>query len=125
MTIKTVSLNTARVLEENLFTQNTYFYYIKHKLDLDYKLENTPNGQCIEDYLAAPTSDELLEVLPSSISKDYEEYWIEIFKDDSGYLVSYSKYNTGDLQTLHQEYNQSLVESLGLMFIFLKKEGLL
>lgn len=125
MTIKTVSLNTARVLKESGFPQDTSFYWYDHELRLINK--DYESSMCLApksdrwnypevdwSHYSSPTTDELLEVLPKVLNgcrlmilAFNTEYEIEYY-DDSGKRFGY-------------QLNESLPEALAMAWIFLKK----
>jgi len=133
--IRTVSLETAKLLKENGFRQDSYhFYYpiLEHEVRMvkePYeRAVSFPTGKTLrwelamgyeEDYcgndvdkIAAPTTDEFLEELPAgtSIRKQFSlgfEVWNPYIK--SGRLF----------------INESLPEALAQCWIYLKKEGFL
>lgn len=131
--IKTVSLETSKALKEAGFRQDTsYFWYtgyeprgpIYFKTDLhlmNIKYIHHSNG------FASPTSDEILEELPSSIIwNSTEPYGLRIEKDSDKYVtVWYYRENHCGESSLDKFGSESLPEALAQMYLWLSKEGLL
>lgn len=59
--IKTVSLETAKLLKEAGFRQDTYWHFVRNLVSGDFPL--CINCQGIVNAIASPTTDELLECL--------------------------------------------------------------
>lgn len=128
--IKTVSLETAKLLKEAGFKQDTYWYHYEHKRlkEEDYK-ECKCEGLNHDDVyypeeswnkIAAPSTDELLEELP---------WHTQIYKGTDGNLGQYichldARSVIGQKET-KWFYHKDLCEALAQMYLFLKKEGLL
>lgn len=131
--IKTVSLETAKLLKENGFRQDTHFWHSERK----YKRPDEENKVISSSYIghgvhaksrniyAAPCTDELLEELPC----DIDGLGLIICKIDSGndgiYYVSYENCITHAYLTTTTFKNEYLPESLASMWLWLKKEGLI
>jgi hypothetical protein len=113
MSVKTVSLETAKLLKEAGFKKDCHFGFI----DDEYECNPSP----MEWPIYAPTSDELLEELPYNINlKGWNKYF-SISKTDVQYYVSYMGGGSDNLC----ESNKSLPEALAQMWLYLRKEGLI
>lgn len=134
--ISTVSLETARALKEAGFPQKTLFLWaswstgtcdmdnvveFREFLEWRKKREHGVKDQVWDAY-AAPTTDELLAVLPSQLLN----HTLHIGKYDTEYEVWYEKYGIRiDQKIIMNHYRESLPEALAQMYLWLKKEGLL
>lgn len=116
MTPKTVSLKTAQELKAAGFPQNTTHYSFRP--DGEAFILQDPSKRR-EHYIAAPSSDEILEELPEEI-KDNDD-WLTIQKANGLYCVMYTQYG----QPKPYFENASLVEALSAMWLYLKQQGLL
>lgn len=124
--IKTVTLETAKLLKEDGFIQDTYFHYEENPRILEERTDSelpfilfVNKSPGIGEIFAAPTTDELFEELPSTIwvQKEDKEYRLRLEKMNNGFMVEY-----GDKVRI---YEQSLPEALAQMWLWLKKQGLL
>lgn len=142
MSIKTVSLKTAKELKEAGFGQEgIHFYHYAHKKINEYHYRDCQviglrNDEAMYpsehwDRISAPTTDELLEELPKLIKKndststpEIVDWYFEIkYRDgkwEAGYHWYYYEYMDGFI-----EKSKSLPEALAQMYLFLAKEGLL
>lgn len=143
MSIKTVSLETAKMLKEAGFTQDNIGFYYLTSTSLKYILNQPiPNSLHETSFLAshedhrrwtmkedfynyaAPTIDELLEELPFRLRMEDDDYWFQIQKiKDRTYDVRYTNHNHRD--TICIEQHKYLSEAVAKMYLWLKKEGLL
>lgn len=131
--MKTVSLETSKLLKEKGFRQDTQWYWIEehqfnqHKIYSIELLCQLSSSELIHKSFAAPTTDELLEELPCVIVKEQEpkkdvNCWLQIDKTgDTEYLVRYV-HSQSELCSYNGE---SLPEALAQMWLWLKSEGLL
>ena len=110
--IKTVSLETAKLLMDAGFPQNTC--QMRNMLLLQSDIQYY---QC-----ALPTTDELLEELPYRIVGEHYILELVIFKNSGDYTIGYK--GKPDTSNAWVE-NESLPEALANMWLRLKKEGLL
>jgi len=125
MAVKTVSLETAKLLKEAGFRQEGGWYWTQHKVDTKNCILNlgkfNPDG-CFHNFYA-PTTDELLEELPYRIN--YQSHWGYLSIDKTNtpeYIVGYR--GEGH-KTLWAKEIGTLPEALARMWLWLKKEGLL
>lgn len=147
--IRTTSLETSKALKENGFPQETFwahkvlpdgsdFCLSGHSLAID-KLnveaaQINPQDEYTRIYgletkfFHAPTSDELLEELPESVTEHGVRYSMEIVRhklfDEKKFFISYED-NDGCMLRHECSDNESLPEALAAMWLFLKKEGLI
>lgn len=131
--IKTVTLETAKALKEAGFRQETDFYWsqlhysrpnelpkIVHESDCRHKEQR--------DLFSAPSSDEILELLPHTVTKPgYSQlYLLTLWKENANeYHVAYSplwELSHFEAQTFSGD---NPAEILAAMWLYLKKEGLL
>lgn len=124
--INTVSLETAQLLKEAGFKQETYFHWDKSQAHPPtFLLETGYKG--ISDY-AAPTTDELLEELPTQIvNKDGMAQWLKITPIGGDWMVVYDPVDEGITKNFIWcgQTKRLLCEALATMYIWLKKQGLL
>lgn len=142
MPIKTVSIETAKLLKENGFRQDTDYAYNDVEL---LEVRGNPYCEYFDRYYcswykiknglqcySAPTTDELLEELP---------YLIKFFDGDIGATLSinldenpttsnrqwfcYYAKHFNHVSICHCELNELLPEALALMWLHLRKEGLI
>lgn len=121
--IHTVTLETAKLLKENGFPQITDLFWT----DIDGISQVTEMRGIIHDDFAAPTSDEILEELPSFLTINTgAQFDLIIRKDLYVYTVSYQHPST-DIYVFDNKLfvNKSLSDTLAQMWLWLKKEGLL
>ena len=114
--IKTATLQTAKLLKESGFKQDTYFVHYLNKHE-DTAI-NTVSDRIFYpseywDEFPSPTTDELLEELP---------YAININKGPFEYRVSYHIVARVDNISF---LDKSLSEALAKMYLWLKKEKLI
>lgn len=122
--IKTVSLETAKLLKENGFRQDTHFFWANphNKYSLWTKTDVYSWGyeHTIQDWIdesnpvlyAAPTTDELLEKLPPDL----------MIREAFNLRYEVGHVNINDGKLFGHEY---LPEALAQMWLYHKKEGLL
>ncbi len=132
--LKTVSLETAKMLKENGFRQDTNFYYtvfpdgkfvvmdkvrsMAEKINIETAKECHTNeferiyGEETRIY-SAPTADDLLEELPSRLHPLGN--FLSIIKQPNEYVVCYGN---GEAKFIR---NDSLFEALAQMWLYLKK----
>ena len=118
--IQTVSLETAKLLKEAGFRQDTemFWYPNPNGTTWDYILVTKDfkrvSGGLI--YTAAPTTDELLEELPSRLNE--HSGVLLIFKETDAYEVCYGGHD-------NRFINVSLPEALAQCWLWLRKEKLI
>lgn len=126
--IRTVSLETARLLKENGFKQGIegerILYWVIYEglpSELVGSFWSLSKG-CKEKYYA-PTSDELLNDLPWRINYEKECLYLTIKKGINDYGLGYRP----ELRPFNRIkfFNESLPEGLSQMWLWLKKEGLI
>lgn len=123
----TTTLETARLMKEAGFSQQTDFVWRKYNswiVELrseDYTVDGWSPKEI--DELSAHSTDELLAILPYRIKmKEYNWYApLRIEKCDNFYTVGY----IGDGFGWPLFKNEILAESLAEMAIYLRKEGLI
>ena len=84
----------------------------------------------IEDICAAPTADEILDELPGYLYNDFDSLmWLDIRKNDNGYLVHYydSEYGKSGFITGEKIYfeEETLADAAAQMWIYIKENNLL
>ncbi len=136
--IQTVSLETAKALEDAGFNHETYFMYgtwngemvlESKKTFYRHKGPDNTDQHCI----SAPTTDEILEDLPAyiEIKKNMVTYLrIELIAHDRSFRVQYQRKfdegsKTSDRIPVNPICERLLSEALAQMWLWLKKEGLL
>lgn len=132
--IRTTSLETSKALKENGFRQDAYFNWLEMITEQGGVLRLIPQESLsnkysdISNYYAAPTSDELLEELPESVTEHGVRYSMEIVRhklfDEKKFFISYED-NDGCMLRQECSDNESLPEALAACWLFLKKEGLI
>lgn len=130
--IKTTSLETSKLLKETGFRQDSYFFWGKD--DTGFKL--CPAGHepyyLQVEWLASPTTDELLEELPAQLVINKKVCGLRITKDyhidknnHSIYQVWYQDSRGNSQSECFISHKLPLIELLAKCWIYLKKEGLL
>ena len=116
--IKTVSLQTAKLLKEEGFPQETALFYRVDEFGNVFERNANEDPLKMQKvlgtniYYAKHTTDELLEELPDDI--------ITIYKVNYGYQVSC------DVHQIEKKiYDKCLPEALAQMWLYLKKSNLL
>lgn len=139
MSIKCVSLGTAKALKEAGFPQTTHFCWFTQcsKTHQGFKniepqfitmLQPVFEGLNMANAPCAPTSDEILEELPKKIvNKDGMAQWLKINPIGNDWMVVYDPVDEGvtDNFIWCGETRSLLCEALASMWISLKKENLL
>lgn len=133
----TTSLQTSRLLKENGYPQESSFWWWEDNFGLpqdrssslnDHKPHNPQNGWA---YFAAPTADEILDMLPARITNPNTRNmdFLRIHPgDDSkqdnrqGYTL---EYHTAFSAPLVRVTDNSLADAAAKMWLYLKREGLL
>lgn len=130
----TVTLKTAQELKKWGFKQETEFYYIQMTKNGEWTLHHKDHGVVETHYpefaIAASTAEEVLRELPHKIGKN-EDYSptliVTSFDDDKESIlrwkVAYVE-NEEEGSVIHV-WENSLSDAAALMFIYLKKEGLI
>lgn len=130
--IKTVSLPNAKALKEAGFRQDTYFLWGQRKNPLALEIEKdgyfipdifftVSNESGLKKLCADPTTDELLEELPSMIVYNNYATTLKIIKNPTSYSVTYQS----SKQDAHICLYQELSECLARMWLWLNREALL
>lgn len=133
--IRTVSLETAKLLKESGFIKDNISHawcMVTMNTSDEGHMVLLPTSPEIEvkgipelattHYYDAPNTDELLEELPEYIIQ--RKWMLTIVKNDcGGYWVAYSNENGTGYQEAF--INESLPECLAQMYLYLHKEGLL
>lgn len=114
--IKIVSLETAKLLKEAGFRQDTSNY---HEVLLNGNSILTSHPLQYNENYASPTTDELLEELPDFIIRNNYRASLKILKDIGGFAVTYQS-TREDVQMC---CNESLCEALAQMWLCLKTQG--
>jgi intein-encoded DNA endonuclease-like protein len=88
-----------------------------------YKKEESNN---YEEHYPAPTLSELLEIVPAIIEKNGRKYWFELTKsfDDEGEVYC-SAYVNFENYYLEEFIDQSPIEAVGKLLLYLKKNNLI
>lgn len=117
--IKTVSLETAKLLKENGFRQDTSFDWVEGDMGgmSIARIGYESSWSKYHSHCSSPTTDELLEELPVEIFID-ERKVLVIGKIKNGYQCAYRPHPI-------KFENILLAESLSRMWLWLKQEGLL
>ncbi len=122
----TVTLEVARQLKDAGYPQEgTPFKWCLAGSDGKWYRQYTPALACwpFKDRIAAPTSDEIIERLPAYVEQS-GHYKLMIQKwGDNHYTVKYINLLNGD--TLAVSTKATLSDAAGLMWCWLKGEGLL
>ncbi len=125
MPTKTVSLETAKALKENGFKQDSYFFWARRAYIINgghYKhaiFISDEHGNI--DKISAPTTDELLEELPTA----HEHLGNLMFKKVIRKKIVKYKCCYGNQDSSPHFENESLSEVLSQMWLHLKKEGII
>lgn len=126
--IKTVSLETAKLLEKNGFPHESSFAYCLHVVTVGSDYVHTVwDGQginsCGTQYrkVYAPTTDELLEELPNMF--EYNHYAAELIIQRGKEWKWSCRYVTTK-EYVYSTLDENLCEALAQMWLWLKKEGL-
>lgn len=141
--INTVSLETAKLLKEKEFRQDTELFFCEGNTYTEYEVICGTFGiinketldktlvACYEvhplrtlQYYASPCTDELIAELPPWIIKCSVQDDLSICSCRDGWSIIYG-ISCGDRETCHEEVNESLPESLAQMWLYLKSEGLI
>jgi len=125
--IKTVTLQTAKLLKESGFKQNSHFCHYLNKHE-DTAINTT--ADCLFypvefwDIFSAPTSDELLEEIPYGLRCTDCDYWLNIQKSRfDTYDVRYTDAFHNNVKIIEQ--GENLPEAIARMWLCLKKEKLI
>lgn len=130
--MKTVSLELEKLLKEKGFPQETAFYLINWHQDASNEKDELKYGKPDKDLMyftyAAPTADEILDLLPDHIKKDGEFYFIVIIKTPTEYGVRYE--NSGKIDYIGTDggggiLEDSLADAAAKMWLYLKENNLL
>ena len=127
MPLKPVSLQTAKMLKESGFRQDSPFNWVEYSSEFmpkvcfaEYGIDNIRHIKIC----SAPTTDELLEEIPYALRYDDADYWFQIQKlKHESYDVRYSDWQHMKVKKMFQD--ESLPEALAQMWLYLKKENLL
>ena len=117
--INTTSLDLSKQLNEVGYPQNTHFKYVGGKCgsarELIFELKSS---FMVDDFLiyAAPTAEEVLENLPTTITKFRNRLIIE------KQTIGYQAYYAGMIGKTFQG-NSTLAETVGNMYLCLRKQG--
>ena len=113
----TTSLPLAKeLLELGLKIETEKWWVSCDEFSHNWNISNSKVGW--KESIPAPSTDELLEVLPCCIYKDTDSFNLCISKNPLGFWVKYdSKYRTISID------NKSLPEALGLMCKYLLTNG--
>jgi hypothetical protein len=126
--IKTVSLETAKLLKDAGFEHQCDFWWesikgmTETKWMLCFKGDHQPYLSNLIELIKAPTADELLEELPT------DQYEIYIGNDCKQYHIGFNRaYGHHSEQQCRDSYfaDSSLVEAVAKLWLWLKKENLL
>lgn len=129
--LKTVSLETSKLLKEAGYPQQSYFHWRKAG-NLGWQVE-MHLGTMMPGQFAAPTAEEILERLPTEINipfkngkKRNDNHILTMRKVNypnlNGYRVRYWYPNSREEINF---YDKSLAEAVGKLYLYLAKEGLL
>lgn len=130
---KTTSLETSKLLKEAGFRQDNISKYHVHRIDSRGRNEWTTEDlytfprDKVKEFIAAPTTDELLEELPQSVFKENDNRILVIenrFDNNHNskyWMVSCRSYH--DDITWGCQTDKSLPEALAQMYLFLANKG--
>jgi len=119
-----VSLDLARKLQEAGYPQeDCNMYWLKPETfkEPELRLNNLIPVMWEEYVFAAPCGCSILEQLPGSIMVDGVAYFLEISKTGSVWEVGYVRGQVFEVNMV----DDSLSETAGLMYVWLKTEGYL
>lgn len=130
--MKTVSLELAKQLKEAGYPQVSTFMWDDNgdlrvgigQVQRPHFKTAYPNELEIEvnECFASPTADEILDQLPHSINFDY---YLEIYKKQPYWMLSYRKYQEQEAIGNIQGPKDNLADAAAKLWLYLKKEGLL
>lgn len=123
MSVKTVSLETAKLLKESGFPQFTHMCFaLENKGGQNWEYELMPNHfQAELEFIGAPITDELLNELPTA----HERLGNLMFKKVIRKKVVKYQCTYGNQDESPSFEDESLPEVLAKMWLYLKKENLL
>lgn len=128
--MNTVSLDLAKQLKANGFPQETYFYITFDKFENQEKLKQyspaylpADKKHIPDDWYAAPTADEILDVLKDYIIVKRSNGELEISVNWCVNDDSEEGFHMDDHKIVGK--NTSLAEAAGEMYLYLKKSNLL
>lgn len=129
--IRTVSLETAKLLKENGFRQDAFFHYYfcpegvpeTQSTEYEWKISAVCGVDSLDDEIAAPTSDELLEELPDFLNCEALMYWKKMWRGEMCYFAEISLINRKKESKTFS--GKSMPEAMAQMWLYLKREGLL
>lgn len=144
MSIKTTSLELSKQLKENGFPQESKFWYVNTGEDQNPEnyilVVDAPTSEAFSEaeMYAAPTAEEILDLLPvyAQFEKESLPFEFRMHKAIGGefpdeYEIFYCRYRRiiTDKEDNYQErgrcWSESLAEAAGKCWLYLKKEGLL
>ncbi len=123
----TTSLELSRKLKKAGFPQKVNEFYWAGKVyqEEPYTLLYLEEIKNIKDYeyIASPTADEILDLLPKNIGI----YYLNTSKLDDSWHCTYDFVNTAKAkyERKHSEFSETLADAAALMWLFLKKENLI
>lgn len=126
MSIVTVSLETAKLLKEEGFKQNSYFAWTNTEESNEWIIDRLFSAS--NYVIAAPTVCELLAELPDAIKSDNKVYGLRIEKQlINVYTVWYYREEEHNEIGLGEQFfhNAFLPEALAACWLYIKNEGLL
>lgn len=138
--MKTISLDLAKKLKEANFPQNSYFMWNnwhygelefgkgRENFQGEYRIIATPLYFDSENQFAAPTAEEILDLLPSYIDQGEITYVLTIKKysnEDPYLFLGYVSDRGGYLDKDVFFNDKSLDNGLAKMWLYLKEKGLL
>lgn len=130
--MKTVSLETAKLLKESGFNKETEYRWVNFKskktimeAKIDIWKVVSEDWDADRLFYAAPIADELLEELPCELKNKDAVLVIQKLLN-SHYSVCYEEPQPYEPSIFHHGISRnSLPEAIAEMWLFLKKEGLL
>lgn len=120
--MKTVNLQLSKQLKEAGYPQISAFDWVEID-DNEYLLMGRKNIQKIDEgCISAPTADEILDRLPRKIEKSKNAFWLQVETMANGkdWACQYRNYN----MCLVFFEEMSIANAAALMWLYLKKEGL-
>jgi hypothetical protein len=120
----TVDFELAKKLKKAGYKQESVFHWLRYKqIKLSKLVWAMDDGDIFlsDSQYSAPTTDELLEMLPHF----FHQYELTIVKSKNKYTVSY--FDLGDCEHyLNMIFvEEKLCNALAKMYLYLKKEGLI
>lgn len=126
--LKTASLETSQKLKLAGFPQDTYSYWIFDPSELEHTCIRHGNTRLLDNmyFFCAPTSDEILEVLPKQWNRFILRIQWEILSKSHGqWHVAYWELGHEDEIRGDSFAGDDLIELLASLYLWLKSEGII